>query len=502
MSRRPYARTKRYGVTPTRSGASTTGQMASWVNSVISQTLAEREKARVSERAVDLYTNDAMAHGLLESLIVEAVGVGLSPQFAPDHDALGQSQDWGIAMATAQERLWNSWGLDCRNHCDAQRRLNIYLLQQVLYFSWKLSGIGLAQVRIKQGPGRPSPLAVLPLDPSRLVTPTDVPNVYDGVEVDEDGAPVRVWLVRPEHMACRMYSFTSGQCQPFDIWDQTTGLPLILIVTAVRNIAEYRQDSILGSMITELRNNGDFVGASLVRAMIANLFVMFLENSGADAKTNIKDRVALIEQGVILQGGQREIPHFFTQQATPDGYREMFDAIVDRLGMATSRGAENVTRKYQASYSASKASMVKAQQVNAVDHMTLVNGFCQPMRMWLIYRAALEGRLDVPSTATLVDNLYFLSAGDWLPQPMPEIDRLKRANAVKVELETGQTTRSEIHGERSRNWREVRRQQFVERQYDRDLEQEFGFSLNPEPQPTGPDSTEGSPVDGSDLETA
>lgn len=474
---KPFVRRKIYGRSARRDGASVQGQLSTWVNSIVNQAVAERSKALSANRALDLYTNDAMAHGLLESLIVETVGIGLTPQFAPDHETLGLSADWSAHYSTHLSRIWANWALDCRNWCDAQRRLDIYGLQQLMYFCWRLDGIGIAQLRWKDG-RRPSPLAVLPIDPSRLVTPSDASDrqIYDGVEVDDDGQPVRVWLVRPDAGRMSM-SYSTAECQPLDLWDEATGLPKVMLVTGVRSIAEYRQDSIMGPMIEELRINRDLVGAALVRALIANLFVMFIENSGAIATDDWNSRLVELERGTILQGTNREIPHFFKHEARPDGYREMFDSIIDRLGMATSRGAENVSRKYQASYSASKASMVKAQQVNAVEHMTLVNRFCQPLLMWLVYERAMAGDLPVPSLSSLYDDLNELAKVDWTPQPLPEIDRARRASAIETELSTHQTTYADIFGEKSKDWRKQLRQRAQEKAYIAGLEKEYGVSL-------------------------
>lgn len=488
---KPYLRHRRpaLGRRPRREGASVQGHLSTWTQSLVSQQIAEMERRRIGDRAVDLYTNDAMGHGLLESLIVEAVGIGLTPQFAPDHEALGMSQEWADEFTAVLSRLWGRFGLDCRHFCDAQRRLGIYGLQQLMYFSWRLAGIGLAQVVQREDPIAPTSLSVLPIDPSRLVTPSDRPalRVYDGIEIDGYGAPVAVWLARPEAMAPTKTSYKADECVRLPVRDQRTGLPLVLMVTGVRNIAEYQQDSILAPMIDDMRNNRDFVSAALVRAMMSNLFFMFLENNNAQSEPDLAKRVVDIEKGTILQGGRQEKPHFFKLDNAPDGYRVMFDSMVDRLGMATVRGAENVVRKYQASFSASKASMVKAQQANATDHMTLNENFNQPLLMWLIYDRAIRGGLPIPSMGTLPQDLYELSLCRWMPQPMPEIDRAKRATAIQTELATNQITYSEVCGERSQDWKKHLRQKAVEARYIKDLETEFDVSLTPTAAPAAPE---------------
>jgi capsid protein len=478
MARRPVNR-GRLGRQVRREGASAQGHLTSWTDALVNQIMAEREKHRVSNRALDLYTNDAMAHGLLESLVVEAVGIGVTPHPSPDFEALGRDRKWADTYRRQALRGWNRWGLDCRNFCDATSRLNIYGLQQLAYFMWKLDGVGLFQIVWRDRPFAPSPIAILPIDPGRLVTPADRPGepIYDGIKIDTYGSPKSIFLVRPEkYSTCATGYAPASACQEIDVVDQATGLPRVLMVTGVRGVSEYRQDSLLGPVITELRDNKDFVGAALVRSLISNLFVMFIENAQAQARTDITQRIIEMDKGTILQGGNREIPHFFENRAAPDGYDTMFNSIIRRLGMATARGSENVTREYKSSYSASKASLAQSAQVNAVDLMTINNRFNQPVMSWLQYEQGVAGRLDTKTPDHMLEYLYEYTTCQWLPQPQAEIDRQKAANANKIALGTGELTQSDIHGAQGNDWRVKRRQRAEELAYDRELENEFGLA--------------------------
>ena len=479
MAARNFAARGRYGRQTRREGASAQGHLTSWTDQLVTQIMAEREKHRVSNRALDLYTNDAMAHGLLESLVVEAVGIGITPHPSPDFEALGQDKEWSNTYRKAALRAWNRWGLDCRNFCDATSRMNIYGLQQLAYFMWKLDGIGLFQIVWRDRPFSPSPLSILPIDPGRLVTPSDRPGepIYDGIKIDKYGAPESIFIVKPEKYSTCATGYAPGSsCQEIPIVDSATGLPRVLLVTGVRGVSEYRQDSLLGPVITELRDNKDFVGAALVRSLISNLFVMFIENAQAQSKGDISQRIVEMDKGTILQGGAREVPHFFENKNAPDGYDTMFNSIIRRLGMATARGAENVTREYKSSYSASKASLAQSAQVNAVDLMTINNRFNQPIMSWLQYEQGIEGNLDAVSPAHLLENLYEYTLCSWLPQPQVEIDRQKAANANKIALGSGEITQSDIHGAQGNDWMVKRRQRAEELAFDRELESEFGLA--------------------------
>ena len=122
-----YARRASRGRHARRAGASLDGVMGNWGDSVVTRREAERQLERAGERALDLYTNDAMAHGVLESLLVEAVGIGLTPQPSPRTAWLDLPPEWEADFQNASLRAWEEWGLDCRNWCDAARRLDFPL---------------------------------------------------------------------------------------------------------------------------------------------------------------------------------------------------------------------------------------------------------------------------------------------------------------------------------------------------------------------------------------
>ncbi len=475
-----YARRLGRGRHARRTGASLEGAMATWINSTVSQREVERQIERSSERALDLYHNDAMAHGVLESLLVEAVGIGLSPQPSPKTDWLGMDGEWEAEFQSAALRAWEEQGLDCRHWCDAQRRLDYYGLQGLAYFNWKLLGIGAFQIISKPRPMAPLSTCVLPLDPFRLVTPSDMSDkeIYDGIEIDRDGEPVKVWLCKPGKFHVRP---TSANCESFDIWDEKTGLPRILLVTDVRNIAEYRQDSIIGPMISEIRHSNDLAEAAVVGAMIRNLYTMFINDFGqgnVSKDTPWDKRILETPKGTILVGHGKEKPTFFQHEAAPSRYSEMFTAIIDRLGMATGRGAENVARKFQASYSASKASMEKADQFNEFEHRTLNGQFNQPVWSWMLYESALRSRLPVKSVDHFLQNLYAYTHCEHLPQPKTQIDREKQAKADVLELGSHNTSYRTLYGRKGKDWREALTEVAKEKKFIKQLEADHDVDMS------------------------
>jgi capsid protein len=490
-----------------RSGASIQGTLSNWTSQLINNRLSESQKRTVSDRSWDLYLNDAMAHGIIEGLVTQIVGTGLTPQAQPMLSWLGQTIEWQQQYQQRVYDLFEIWGLDSRNTCDATRRQNIYMMQALAAFQWKLDGIGVFQV-VNQANSGPFSLALLPIDPSRLITPSDMTlgNIYDGLELDRNGAIVAAWVIRDSQNGAfsRLYvSARSDECIRIPAVDAKTGLPNVLFVCDVRNVAEYRQDSALGSMIKELRDNSDFVEAALVKALLSNLFSVFVEDTMGTQLTSATDwseRIQELDKGTMIIGRAGEKPTIISSDAPGPNFEVMFNGVIKRLGMATCRGPENVSREYKASYSASQASIENASNFDDTDRAVIINRFCQPALMWLEYEAVLRGLLPVQSVDKFLANLHAYTRTEWLKPPVRPIDKLKAANADEVRLNNLTRCYSDIYGEMGQDWRVKLRQRAIEQQYVDGLEDEYGIEFKPEkaeaPIPDEPEQKDG----GSDAE--
>jgi len=471
-----------------RSGASVQGTLSNWVTKLVHSRIAEREKLKVSNRAWDLYLNDAMAHGIIDGLVAEVVNTGLTPQSHPMIRWLKKDANWQKEYQQAAYDLFEIWGLDCRNWCDATGRSSIYMLQALALFQWKLEGIGLFQVVMQNNPARPLSLSILPIDPGRLVTPSNADgDIYDGIELGKNGEIEAAWILKPDKPHA-VYAAKADDCIRVEAINSKTGMPNMLFVCDVRNVAEYRQDSILGSMIKEIKDSNDFVDASLVKALIQNLWTLFVESEQGASFHNKpndswEDRLQEMEKGTMIFGNPGEKPHFMDSNAPGPNYDMMNNSIIGRLGMATGRGPENVSRSYKNSYSASRASIEDAAKFDDYDRMILANRFCQPVNVLMQYEAALRGLLPVTSIDHFIANQYAYTRTDWMPPKLRPIDHGKEAKADTERLNNHTKTYSDIYGERSENWRAKLRQAAIEQAYMQELNAEFGINLQMENDP-------------------
>lgn len=491
QANRAFSRKRSYGKTVRRSGASIQGTMANYVTTVISERMAEREKARVVERALDLYTNDSMGHGVVEGGLIETVGIGLTPSFTPRAEWLGKDTAWAELFEQRANQMFNRWGLGVHLWCDAQRRLNFYALQALQYFQWKIFGIGLAQVVVRSDALRPLGLALLPVCPTRLGTPSDATGeVFDGIEIGKYGEPTHAFIRKPD----RPVGNTTDCYDRVAIRDAKTGLPKLLFTCDVRNVAEYKQDSIYATLIKTLRDANDMSDAVLVGAVVRNLYVGFINAvgqgaMGANKNLDIEDRIIQTDNGTILQGLKGESMDWFSHTAAPQNLTDLTSMIHDRIGVGTVRGQENILRKYQASYSASKASFEKAEEVAAYEHTILNRAFNAPVMAWMLYEMCLRSLLPVTSSEHFIANIDAYYSAEFLPQPMRQIDRKKAAEADVIGLNSNTTSLKDVFGRDGKDWRVETEQRAKELKHLQDLEEKYGVSLRPPVKETGSEGT-------------
>jgi capsid protein len=470
-----------------RAGASLQGSLSNWVTNLIQSRVSEMEKRKVSNRAWDLYLNDAMAKGIIEGLVVEAINTGVTPQPHPMIDWLGKDSAWQKEYQKKAYDIFEIWGLDFRNFCDATGRSNIYMLQALAFFQWKLEGISVFQIVMQKDKNRPLGLSVLPIDPGRLITPTDADskkNIYDGLELDKNGAIKKAWILKPDRPFAS-YSAKVDDCISINAVNKDTGFPNMLFTCDVRNVAEYRQDSIMSPMIKEIKDSNDFVDAALIKALIQNLWTAFVKSdSGAVAQNkpndDYSDRIQEMEKGTMIFGREGEEASFLDSNTPGPSYEIMNRSIVSRLGMATGRGSENVSRSYTSSYSASRASIENATRFDDYDRMILNNRFNQPLFSLLQYEAALRGILPVTSIQHFKDNLYAYTRTDWMPPPNRPIDHGKEAKADSERLGNNTKTYSDIYGGQGADWRKKLKQAAIEKAYIKELEEEYDISMTAE----------------------
>lgn len=475
------------GATHYRSGgASTQGTLSNFKEQPTTSYAADKDKDKVRNRAWQLYKDDALAKGMLEGIPQETVNIGITPQASPDTEFLGRDQAWEDEYTGIISGMFNIWGLGPDNWCDISRRQNFYMLQALAMFTWAIDGKAVFQRATQVHQRAPLSLAWNAIDPGMLITPTDLDKdriVFGGVELDKNtGQPINIFIRKQT----TGYSLSTDY-NTYPVYDKETGFQNILIVCDVRQISEVGQDSMLSPVIKEILDLHDTVDASIVKKLISNMWTFFVESplgppdqSGEPAQV---DRIEEIEKGTIIFGAGQQKPELIQGYSESEESGIIVDRIMERAGMAALVGVENVLRRYNSSYSASRAARIIAEMFNDSKRMVLNSRFNDPIFQWFTYELILRGYItSVPVQEYLSPYSYAYSRMKYLNPPSHPIDPAKQAKADEINLKNGTTSLSEIFGQKSQDWKKAVKQQLIEAAYKKKMAVELGVELEDEPE--------------------
>lgn len=485
-----------------REGARHSGSLANWQPREVSPQQAEREKAEIQNRAWDLYTNTPIGRGIISGAKVDTIGTGLTPLPKIDAAKLSISAEAALEMKQALVDNFLKWGFDPRHFCDAQGRQSFYQLQGWAYVSWKIDGIAVLQVNIEEPDDiRPLRLSLTPIDAARLGNPRlstmSGKDIYDGVEVDEKGKPVAVWIRDKSASGTSRLRSKTGTSTSFPIISPVTGLPEFLLVTGVDNIAEYKQGSTLEPIIKLIRDAEDYHESALIGAIQQHLFSVFMEQTQAQSgfggdplagnegmsKQDWEKAVFEIDKGMIVTGPKGYAPKPLEANKPGPDYEAHFNSIEKHVGTATQKGVENLTRQYNSSFSASMANILNAERFSAEERGVMDSKFNQPIWSWLCWEQAASGMITLPRGVDPVRDLFDYSEAAFLPPPMKVLQPLQAAKANEVKLKTGETSLSRIFAENNIDPAEGFRQMAIDERRKLDMSNEYGVDLGAKPWP-------------------
>lgn len=465
-----------------RDGAGSYGTLYNYTSSQVTAATDHSQKKTIGDRAWDLYTNDAATSGLIETLAVDIAGPGLTPIVMPMTKRLGLSPEWEDEYQETMRELWELWGLSPSKYCDATRRMNINQMMFWAVFSWKLEGIALFQVKMYEDvtDQRLFSLYLNPIAAHRLMTPYDMidnPKIFDGIEVDSNGAPLAFWIKKGGNENYSSVYDTSEYFDRMPAYNPQTGWKRIIACYTVRNISEYRSESVLTSILKTIRDRHDHKDNALVGAIVANLYTVFRKGGLrlVDPQGNtLTEPMIEVNGGTIINGDVNEDIQVIKTDRPGPHFKDMDYSTIEELGMATGRGFEKVLKKWEASFSASRMSLLQASKFDRIDQKILVDNFCQPVLRYLAEEAVNRSYVNVRQVHFYQNqNKDAYTKTKWLAPPLGDVDQKKAEEADAVALAIGSKTVADFCAERNLWWKDVRRQRAKELAYDKALEKEF-----------------------------
>lgn len=344
-------------------------------------------------RSRDLVRNNPYAAKAINSLVSNAIGIGITP-----------------TLSDGQE-LWKKWATEC----DADGQLDLYGLQMLAARTMRESGECLIRLRYRlPSDGLSVPLQIQVLEPDYLDNTKyeNLPNggwIQHGIEYDAIGKRAAYWLYKqhPGELSPTLNGLLSYRVPASDVFHlyektrpgQSRGVP------------------VLAPSMLKMRDLDDYEEAELVRKGIEACFAAFV-TTDADGMTmgetstesgSAGRRLENLSAGMVqyLKPGESVQ---FGAPAGVQGYNDYIRTQLHAIAAGAGITYEQLTGDLsQVNYSSIRAGTLEFRRmVEQWQWLTFIPMFCQPlMRAWL-NSAVLAGRLkkaevDVNWTTTRFD---------------------------------------------------------------------------------------------------
>ncbi len=408
--------------------------------------------AQARQRARDVYINNPIAKSIIDFLVSNLVGNGIS--------ALPTLKNQSLRKKVIQ--LFESWSLDA----DLSHGLDFYGLQTLITRAFLVSGECFVLHRvIPTDCGVPYRVQVL--EPEQVPFESrDLDNghkIIQGVEFDAAGLIVAYWVLlhplsaQTERIEARFISHIYNPTRP----SQVRGAPA------------------LANVLVRLKQVDDFDDAVIERLRVANLFVGAIkrpepfdeppqvgalietEESGGEELPPIE-----MSPGAVLELGFGEEINFSNPPDAGTNYTEFMRWQYRTICAALGVPYQVVMGDYaDANDRVMRVALNELQRyLTQTTENILVQKMCRPMRRWFFDQAILAGLL--PS------NKPDMRMTRWIPQRKPYLHPVQDAQGQKILHDAGMLSRSEWALQLSRDAEDL------DTEYAADREREQRLSLD------------------------
>lgn len=407
-------------------------------------------------RSRDLYMGAPLATGALKTLRTNIVGSGLALNPQIDAEFLGLTEEQARAWEKATAREWKLWAE--RVDCDAERRQNFYQLQSLVLLSALVSGDVFVTMPVIPRGGSAYDLRIGLIEADRVCNPqgeiANDRNILGGVEIGQYGEALAYWVAKynPGSYPRLVGVSEKQEWTRVHAFGRTTGRRNVLHIMAdVERPAQRRGVPLLAPVIESLKQLSRYSEAELMAAVVAGMFTVFIKSNSPntplgqmfDPSMQVDKDPKAYELGngaiVGLEDGEE------VQIANPGRPNTAFDgfvvAISRQIGAALEVPYELLVKNFTASYSASRAALLEAWKMFRMRREWLISGFCQPIYEEWLTEAILKGRIKAEGFFTDPAIRAAWCGAEWYGDAQGQLDPLKEANAAKVRVEEGFSTR-------------------------------------------------------------
>lgn len=412
--------------------------------------------ATLRERSRDLYMGSPLATGALKTVRTNVVGSGLALNAQIDAKFLGLTEEQAKEWEENTEREWRLWSESI--NCDAERRQTFFQLQSLVLLSALMSGDVFVTMPIIQRKGCPYDLRINLIEADRVCDPDRLPakaNILGGVEVDQYGATVAYWIAKNHPGAMPRVGASRQEWKRVLAFGSSTGRRNVLhIMSDVERPAQRRGVPLLAPVIEALKQVSRYSEAELMAAVVSGMFTVFVKSPSVEGpiapgvpgipyemQIDRDPNAYEMGNGAVVALDPGEDVSFADPNRPNPNFEGFVVAICRQIGAALEIPYELLVKNFTSSYSASRASLLEAWKMFRMRREWLIANFCQPIYEEWLTEAVLKNRVNAPG---FFDDPAIRAAwcgADWYGDAQGQLDPLKEANAARVRVEEGFSTR-------------------------------------------------------------
>ena len=404
------------------------------------------------ERSRDLFTGVPLATGAIKTISTNVVGAGLKPNAQIDFEFLGLTDEEADQWELKAEREFALWAEN--PNCDATRLNNFYEMQYLAFMSVLMSGDVFATLPLIPRVNAPYDLRVELIEADYVCNPNKgldpKLNILEGVEVGEWGDPLAYYIAKYHPKSLKAMQ---NEWKRIPAYGAKTGRRNVLHLLTMERPNQRRGVPLLSPVIETLKQLGRYTDAELTAAVISGMFSVFIktedpQNPLGESAIPYSDQIDTQDENSYEMGAGAIMalePNQSIEIANPGRPNTAFDGFVTSLarqiGVALELPYELLIKHFTASYSASRAALLEAWKMFRMKRAWLASNFCQPIYEEWLTEAILKGRIEAKG---FFDDPAIKQAWcnvDWVGPSQGQIDPIKEANAAKIRVEEGFSTR-------------------------------------------------------------
>lgn len=450
--------------------------------------LDQYELGTMVGRSRDMYRNNGVAAGGLQTLKDNIIGATLRLSAKPDYLLLGKDFAWAKEWSRNTEAQFRSWA--DTTECDAGRSLNLLGLSLQILSGAFQNGDGLALPIFKQRPGSRWGTRMHVIESDRLATPPGMESkkyLSGGVQQDQHGEPLSYWIMK-NHPGDK-WGMHFWQSTP----DQWTNIPAytswgrrrVIHLHDKERAGQSRAKPIIAAVMREFKMAGKYTTTELQTAIANSLIAAVLESdldaesmnailaAGQSTNANVSAEEAKFNQlmggyrsklqgGAILKTPPGTKMHLLSAGRNNAAFEQYMNSVLRYIAAGLNMPYELLMKDFsQTNYSSARAALLEAWRY--------FNG----RRRWLsdywlsaVYELWLEeainlGRVEAPD---FYENKYAYTRCRWIMSGRGWVDPVKEANGSKIKMEIGLSTLENECAEQGLDWEEVLEQTAYENQ--------------------------------------